>query len=126
MKRTFFAFLLLFLCIGICLLSDISVEKYVDELMMVLEETESDLLDKNFDKALNRVKEADAKWEQAEFLFGSLSESLLIENMDLYFNSLPVYIEYEDTYQALIVMQQCKTTLEEVRKWQKVNLKNIF
>ena len=126
MKRTVSAIILLLICAGICLAGDFWAEKYTDELTKVLEETEKDLLEGNLKKAVERITEADSKWENAEVFFSSLSDSLLVENTDLCFNSLPVYIESGEINQALVTLHQCKTAFEEIKKWQKINLKNIF
>lgn len=126
MKRIISAVLLLSLCIIACIGSNLITEAKADNLIKILDLLEDELKNENYESALVSIKRVEDEWESAEKVFSSLSETKLIDELNLSFNSLEKYIEAEKIAEAIIVLEECRNGLETIHQWQKITIDNIL
>lgn len=126
MKRIISAFVLICICIGVCVTSSIVAENKTEKLIEKLDMLEEELLKENYESAVNHIRELEKEWETGEKIFSSLSETKLIDELNLSFNSLEKYIVSEETGHAIIVIEECRNGLETICQWQKITIDNIL
>ena len=69
MKRIISAFVLLILCIGICVYGSIVTERKTEVLIALLNETEYTLNTNDREKALQCINRLENEWDKAEKFF---------------------------------------------------------
>ncbi len=126
MKRIISAFVLLFLCVGICVYSGIATEKKTDILLSLLNEAEYSINTGNKEKALENLVRLEREWNKAEKFFSSVSETALIDELDLSLVSIEKYILSDMKEEAVIVIEQCRTGLDTILRRQKISVDNIL
>ena len=126
MKRIITAFALLFLCIGLCVYGSIATERKTESLISILDETEYSLNIGDDEKALSCVKRLEAEWERSEKFFSSVSETALIDELDLSMAGIEKYILMDMKEDAVIVLEECRAGLDTILRRQKVTLDNIL
>ncbi len=126
MKRIISAFVLLFLCIGICIYGSIFTEKKTEALMNMLGEAEYSINTGEKEKALQSIRRLGEEWEKAEKFFSSVSETALIDELDLALGSIEKHIEADMNDEASVVIEQCRIGLETIMRRQKISLDNIL
>ncbi len=126
MKRIISAFVLLFLCIGICIYGSIFTEKKTEALINMLNEAEYSINTGEKEKALQSIRRLGEEWEKAEKFFSSVSETALIDELDLALGSIEKHIEADMNDEASVVIEQCRVGLETIMRRQKISLDNIL
>ena len=126
MKRIISAFVLLILCIGICVYGSIATERKTEVLIALLNETEYTLNTNDREKALQCINRLENEWDKAEKFFSSVSETALIDELDLSLGSIKKHIEADMTEEAMVVIEQCRIGLETIHRLQKVSTDNIL
>ncbi len=126
MKRIISAFVLLFLCIGICVYGSIFTEKKARALMNMLGEAEYSINTGEKEKALQSIRRLEDEWEKAEKFFSSVSETALIDELDLSLGSIEKHIEADMNEEAAVVIEQCRIGLETILRRQKISVDNIL
>ncbi len=126
MKRIISALVLLFICIGICVFGSMATEKKTDLLIGLLNEAEYSVNSDDNEKALICIGRLEKEWEKAEIFFSSLSETALIDELDLSLSSIEKYIESDMKEEAVIVIEECRTGLETILRRQKISVDNIL
>lgn len=126
MKRIMSAVLLLLLCISLCTASNLITEAEAENLIEILDSLEEELKKEDYESALIHISRIEDEWETAEMIFSSLSETKLIDELNLSFNSLEKYIEAEETGHAIIAIEECRHGLETIYQWQKITIDNIL
>lgn len=126
MKRIIFAVVLVLVCVAVCVTSSIATESKAEKITEKLDMLEEEIKNENHENALRRIKELEEEWERSEKIFSIVSETHLIDELDLSFSSLEKYIESEETKQALVVIEECRNGLETICQWQKVTIDNIL
>ncbi len=126
MKRIISAFALIFVCIGICVYSSIATEKKTDLLMSLLNETEYSINTADKEKAVKCIGRLEDEWDRAEKFFSSVSETALIDELDLSLGSIKKYIMSDMKEEAVIVIEECRTGLETILRRQKISVDNIL
>lgn len=126
MKRIISAFALLFICIGICVFSSITTEKKTKTLLSLLNETEYSVNTGDSEMALRCINRLETEWEKSEKFFSSVSETALIDELDLSLGSIEKYIQWDMKEEAVIVIEECRTGLDTVLRRQKISLDNIL
>lgn len=126
MKRIISAFALLFICIGICVFSSITTEKKTKTLLSLLNETEYSVNTGDSEKALRCISRLETEWEKSEKFFSSVSETALIDELDLSLGSIEKYIQWDMKEEAVIVIEECRIGLDTVLRRQKISLDNIL
>ncbi len=126
MKRIISAVLLLLLCLSICVASDLITESKAKELIEMLNTIEVDLKNEDFEDALIQIKRIENEWEKTEKIFSSISETQLIDELSLTFSSLGNYIDSKETSQAIIAIEECRSSLEIIYQYQKITIDNIL
>ena len=126
MKRIISAFVLLFLCIGICVYGSIFTEKKTQALMNMLGEAEYSINMGEKENALQSIRKLEDEWEKAEKFFSSVSETALIDELDLSLGSIEKHIEADMNEEAIVVIEQCRIGLETILRRQKISVDNIL
>lgn len=126
MKRIISAFVLFFLCIGICIYGSIATERKTASLLNLLNETEYSLNSDNKEKALQSLKRLEWEWEKAGKFFSSVSETALIDELDVSLGSIEKYIISDMYDEAAVVIEECRCGLETILRRQKLSLENIL
>lgn len=126
MKRIVTAVVLLIICVGICTVSSIISENTATHLIEILDLLEQELKSDNYEESLKHISKLEKEWENGEKIFSSISETKLIDELDLSFNSLEKYIEARQIGQAIIIIEECRNGLETVYLWQKIAIENIL
>ncbi|MBQ7118311.1 MAG: DUF4363 family protein [Clostridia bacterium] len=126
MKRIISAFVLLLLCVGICVYGSIATEKKTRSLINLLNEAEYSVNIGDREKALISLRRLENEWSSAEKFFSSVSETALIDELDLSVGSLEKYILSDMEDEALVIMQECRTGLETIMRRQKISVENIL
>lgn len=126
MKRIISAFVLLFLCIGICIYGSIFTEKKTEALINMLNEAEYSINTGEKEKALQSIRRLGEEWEKTEKFFSSVSETALIDELDLALGSIEKHIEADMNDEASVVIEQCRIGLETIMRRQKISLDNIL
>ncbi len=126
MKRIISAIALLFICIGICVYSSIITEKKTQSLISILNETEYAINIGDNDKALRCISRLEGEWDKAEKFFSSVSETALIDELDISLGSIEKYIIWDMKEEAVVTIEECRTGLGTVLRRQKVSLDNIL
>ena len=126
MKRIISAVLLLFFCTGICVYGSLTAERKTDLLITLLDEAEYSINTGNTAKALQSLARLEKEWENAEKFFSSVSETALIDELDISLGSIEKYIKSDKNDEAVIIIEQCRTGLETVLKRQKISIDNIL
>ena len=126
MKRIITAVLLLILCVTACIGSNLITEAKANDLTEILDLLENELKREDYESALSSIKRIEDEWESAEKVFSSLSETKLIDELNLSFNSLEKYIEAKRIAEAIIVLEECRNGLETIHQWQKITIDNIL
>ena len=126
MKRIISAFILIGLCIGICAFGSIATEKRCKELILALDKTEEAILSNNEKKTSEYINNLEDQWKRDEKLFSSLSETSLIDELNVSLLSLEKHIKTQKYQEALILIDECRNSLEIIYQWQKLSLDNIL
>ncbi len=126
MKRIISAFALLFICIGICVYGSIATEKKTESLISLLNEAEYSINTGDKEKALGCIGRLEAEWDKAENFFSSVSETALIDEIDISLGSIEKYILSDMNQEAVIVIEECRTGLDTILRRQKITLDNIL
>ena len=126
MKRIISAFVLLILCIGICVYGSIVTERKTEVLIALLNETEYTLNTNDREKALQCINRLENEWDKAEKFFSSVSETALIDELDISLGSIEKYILSDMKEEAVIIIDECRTGLATILRRQKVSIDNIL
>ena len=126
MKRIISAFILLLICVGICAFGSIVTEKKTKALISLLNESEYSINMSDKENALRCIDKLEAEWEKSEKFFGSVSETSLIDEIDISLGSIEKYILSDMKEEAIIVIEECRTGLDTVLRRQKISLDNIL
>lgn len=126
MKRIISAFVLLILCIGICVYGSIVTERKTEVLIALLNETEYTLNTNDREKALQCINRLENEWDKAEKFFSSVSETALIDELDISLGSIEKYILSDMKEEAVIIIDECRTGLGTILRRQKVSTDNIL
>ncbi len=126
MKRIISAFILLFICIGICIYGTIATQKKTDLLLSLLNEAEYSINIGNLEKALESSGRLKEEWNRAEKFFSSVSETALIDELDLLLAGIEKYILADMVEDAVIVIEECRTGLETILRRQRISIDNIL
>lgn len=126
MKRIISAFVLLFICIGICVYGSVITEKKTELLISLLNETEYSISSQNSEQALRCFGRLEKEWDKAEKFFSSVSETALIDEIDLSLGSIEKYITSDMNEEAIVAIEQCRTGLDTILRRQQVSLDNIL
>ena len=126
MNRIIPALILLFLCIGICVYGSIATERKTDTLISLLNEAEYSINADNKEKALECINRLENEWDKAEKFFSSVSETSLVDELDLSLSSIGKYIRWDMKEDAVIIIEECRTGLNTILRRQKVSLDNIL
>ena len=126
MKRIISAFVLLFLCIGICVYGSTVTEKKTYMLMSLLNEAEYAINTDDKVTALSCIGKLETEWNKAEKFFSSISETALIDELDLSLGSIEKYIRSDMNEEAAVVIEECRTGLETILRRQKFSVDNIL
>ncbi len=126
MKRIISAVVLLFVCIGICVFGSFAAENKGADIMDTLDKLESEIKDGKGDEAYYLIKELEKEWEKSEKLFSSISETSLIDEIDISLSSIEKYIITDMTEEAIIVIEECRCGIETIVRRQKISLDNIL
>ncbi len=126
MKRIISAFALLFVCIGICVYSSIATEKKTESLISLLNETEYSINTGDNERTLRCIGRLEAEWDKAEKFFSSVSETALIDELDLSLGSIEKYILSDMREEAVIVIEECRTGLNTILRRQMISVDNIL
>ncbi len=126
MKRIISAFVLLILCIGICVYGSIVTERKTEVLIALLNETEYTLNTNDREKALQCINRLENEWDKAEKFFSSVSETALIDELDISLGSIEKYILSDMKEEAVIIIDECRTGLGTILRRQKVSIDNIL
>ena len=126
MKRIISAFVLLILCIGICVYGSIATERKTEVLIALLNETEYTLNTNDREKALQCINRLENEWDKAEKFFSSVSETALIDELDISLGSIEKYILSDMKEEAVIIINECRTGLGTILRRQKVSIDNIL
>lgn len=126
MKRIFPALILLALCVGICTYGSIATERKTSSLMNMLNEAEYSINRGEKEKALLIIGRLEAEWERSEKFFSSVSETALIDELDLSLGSIEKHIEADMNEEAAVVIEQCRIGLGTILRRQKISLDNIL
>lgn len=126
MKRIISAFVLLILCIGICVYGSIVTERKTEVLIALLNETEYTLNTNDREKALQCINRLENEWDKAEKFFSSVSETALIDELDISLGSIEKYILSDMKDEAVIIIDECRTGLGTILRRQKVSIDNIL
>lgn len=126
MKRIISALVLLSICIGICIFSSVAAEKKTNLLINLLNEAEYSINIGNNEKALESLGRLEKEWEKSEKFFSSVSETALIDELDLSVGSIEKYIFTDKAEEALIVIEECRCGLETILRRQKISVENIL
>lgn len=126
MKRIISAFVLLILCIGICVYGSMVTERKTEVLIALLNETEYTLNTNDREKALQCINRLENEWDKAEKFFSSVSETALIDELDISLGSIEKYILSDMKEEAVIIIDECRTGLGTILRRQKVSIDNIL
>ncbi|MBQ9913803.1 MAG: DUF4363 family protein [Clostridia bacterium] len=126
MKRVFPAIVLLILCIGICVYGSIATENKTKALLNMLNEAEYAINIGEKEGALISIRRVEEEWERAERFFSSVSETALLDEIDLALGSIEKHIEADLNDEATVVIEQCRIGLETILRRQKLSLDNIL
>ncbi len=126
MKRIISAFVLLLLCIGICLYGSIATERKTKSLISLLNEAEYSINIGDKEKSLRCISRLEGEWEKAEKFFSSVSETALIDELDLSLASIEKYIICDMKEEAVVTIEECRTGLNTILRRQKVSVDNIL
>ncbi|MBE6775718.1 MAG: DUF4363 family protein [Ruminococcaceae bacterium] len=126
MKRVFPAIVLLILCIGICVYGSIATENKTKALLNMLNEAEYAINIGEKEGALSSIRRVEEEWERAERFFSSVSETALLDEIDLSLGSIEKHIEADMNDEATVVIEQCRIGLETILRRQKLSLDNIL
>lgn len=126
MKRIISALALLFICISICVFSSIATEKKSEALLSLLNETEYSLNLGDSEKALRCIRKLEEEWEKSEKFFSSVSETALIDELDLSLGSIEKYIQQDMKEEAIVVIEECRSGLDTISRRQKISFDNIL
>lgn len=126
MKRVFPAIVLLILCIGICVYGSIATENKTKALLNMLNEAEYAINIGEKEGALSSIRRVEEEWERAERFFSSVSETALLDEIDLALGSIEKHIEADLNDEATVVIEQCRIGLETILRRQKLSLDNIL
>lgn len=126
MKRIISALMLLALCIGMSIYGSFLAEKKTQILINLLNETEYSLNADNSEKALESLKKLEGEWEKASKFFSSVSETALIDELDVSLSSIEKHISSDMKEDALVVIEQCRLGLGIITRRQKLSIENIL
>ncbi len=126
MKRIISAFALLFICIGICVYGSIATEKKTESLINLLNETEYSINIGDNEMTLGCIGRLEAEWNKAEKFFSSVSETALIDELDLSLGSIEKYILLDMKEEAVVVIDECRTGLDTILRRQRISVDNIL
>ncbi len=126
MKRIISAFVLLFICIGICIYGSVVTEKKCEALTNKLDILEKEINEGENENALSLIKDLEKEWKKAEKFFSSVSETALIDELDLSLGSMEKYILSDKKEEAVIVIEECRCGLETISRRQKISVENIL
>ena len=126
MKRIIPAFILLFVCIGICVFSSISTKNKTEALLNLLNEAEYSINVADKEKSLRCIDRLETEWEKSEKFFSSLSETALIDEIDVSLGSIEKYIQLDMKEEAMVIIEECRTGLDTILRRQKVSIDNIL
>lgn len=126
MKRIISAFVLLILCIGICVYGSIVTERKTESLISLLNEAEYSINIGDKEKSLRCIGRLETEWSKAERFFSSVSETALIDELDISLGSIEKYILSDMKEEAVIIIDECRTGLGTILRRQKVSVDNIL
>ena len=126
MKRIISAFVLLFLCIAICAYGSIATEKKTDTLINLLNEAEYSINIGDKERSLICINKLESEWDNSERFFSSVSETALIDELDISVGSIKNYIMTDMNEEAVVVIEECRTGLGIILNRQKISIDNIL
>lgn len=126
MNRIISALVLLGMSLGMCVYAAVATEERCLQLKNDLDSLERVIVEGNSRDALIIVKKLEDNWKKSEILFSSLSESALIDEINITLLSLEEHILTEKKQEIIILITQCRNALEIISQRQKITADNIL
>ncbi len=126
MKRIFVALILIAFALSFCFLSDYTVEKGSDKILLHLQQIRQAIEEDNRNQLTAMTESLEKEWESIHDVFGTTLENTLIEDLNTDILSLGEYIRHEYFSLALIKIRESEIYLKFLRQWHKVTADKLL